>query len=158
MDAQRAKLRINLAQREFEVEGSENFVRAYAERLDQLLVWLTQQTAAAASLPPPRPDGNGLADGGSFGELLQRLPRSATDVDRMLVAGYFAQQSGADNGFATGEANHLLTEQGIKVGNPSQCVKQNLLAKRVFKHQGRYRVSQIGLDYLRQLVGTRLPG
>jgi hypothetical protein len=37
-------------------------------------------------------------------------------------------------------------------------VKQNLLAKRVFKHQGRYRVSQIGLDYLRQLVGTRLPG
>ena len=85
------------------------------------------------------------------------LLRLATDVDRMLVAGYFAQQSGADNGFATGD-NHLPTEQGVKVGNPSQCVKQNLLAKRVFKHQGRYRVSQIGLDYLRQLVGTRLPG
>jgi hypothetical protein len=159
VDAQRAKLRINLAQREFEVEGSENFVRAYAERLDQLLVWLTQQTAAAAGPPVPvGQEGDGLAAGGSFGELLQRLPRTATDVDRMLVAGYFAQQSGADNGFATGEANHLLTEQGVKVGNPSQCVKQNLLAKRVFKHQGRYRVSQIGLDYLRQLVNTRLPG
>ena len=158
-DAQRAKLRINLAQREFEVEGSENFVRAYAERLDQLLGWLTQQTAAAAGSPPPvRPDGDGLAAAGTFGELLQLLPRTATDVDRMLVAGYFAQQGGADNGFATGEANHLLTEQGVKVGNPSQCVKQNLVAKRVFKHQGRYRVSQIGLDYLRQLVGTRLPG
>jgi hypothetical protein len=159
VDAQRAKLRINLAQREFEVEGSENFVRAYAERLDQLLAWLAQQTAATASSPPPAgPDGDGLAAAGTFGELLQRLSRSATDVDRMLVAGYFAQQSGADNGFGTGEANHLLTEQGVKVGNPSQCVKQNLLAKRVFKHQGRYRVSQIGLDYLRQLVGTRLPG
>lgn len=159
MDAQRAKLRINLAQREFEVEGSENFVRAYAERLDQLLGWLTQQTAAAAGSPPPiRPDGDGLAAADTFGELLQRLPRTATDVDRMLVAGYFAQQGGADNGFGTGEANHLLTEQGVKVGNPSQCVKQNLVAKRVFKHQGRYRVSQIGLDYLRQLVGTRLPG
>jgi hypothetical protein len=159
VDAQRAKLRINLAQREFEVEGSESFVKAYAERLDQLLVWLTQQTAAAAGSPPPaRPEGDGLAAAGTFGELLQRLPRTATDVDRMLVAGYFAQQSGADNGFATGEANHLLTEQGVKVGNPSQCVKQNLLAKRVFKHQGRYRVSQIGFDYLRQLVGTRLPG
>jgi hypothetical protein len=159
VDAQRAKLRINLAQREFEVEGSENFVRAYAERLDQLLEWLTQQTAAAAgSLPPVRTDGDGLAVADSFGELLQRLPRTATDVDRMLVAGYFAQQGGADSNFATGEANHLLTEQGVKVGNPSQCVKQNLVAKRVFKHQGRYRVSQIGLDYLRQLVGTRLPG
>jgi hypothetical protein len=51
-----------------------------------------------------------------------------------------------------------LTEQGVKVGNPSQCVKQNLLAKRVFKHQGRYRVSQIGLDHLRQLIGAALPG
>ena len=35
----------------------------------------------------------------------------------MLVAGYFAQQRGADNGFATGEANTLLTEQGVKLGN-----------------------------------------
>jgi hypothetical protein len=159
VDEQRAKLRINLAQREFEVEGSESFVRTYAEQLDQLLARLTEQPAAAPQAPGPvRPNGDALPDTGTFGELLQRLPRTATDVDRMLVAGYFAQQRGADNGFATGEANTLLTEQGIKVGNPSQCVKQNLLAKRVFKHQGRYRVSQIGLDHLRQLVGAVLPG
>ena len=159
MDAQRAKLRINLAQREFEVEGSESFVKAYAERLDQLLGWLTRQTEGTVGSPAPaRPESDGLATAGTFGELIQRLPRAATDVDRILVAGYFAQQRGPDNGFGTGEANALLTEQGVKVGNPSQCVKQNLLAKRVFKHQGRYRVSQIGLDYLRQLVGTRIAG
>jgi hypothetical protein len=86
--------------------------------------------------------------------LLNRMPHGTTDVDRMLLAGYFAQQQGADNGFATGEAHTLLTDQGVKVDNPSQCVKQNLLAKRVFKHQGRYRVSQIGLDHLRQLLGS----
>ena len=159
MDAQRARLRINLAQREFEVEGSESFVRAYAERLDQLLARLTDPSfAPPKAAGPARPDGDVLPGAGTFGELLQRLPRTATDVDRMLVAGYFAQQRGADNGFATGEANTLLTEQGVKVGNPSQCVKQNLLAKRVFKHQGRYRVSQIGHDHLRQLVGAALPG
>ena len=159
MDAQRAKVRINLAQREFEVEGSESFVRAYAEQLDQLLARLTEQSAAAPKARGPASvDNDALPDTGTFGELLQRLPRTATDVDRMLVAGYFAQQRAGDNGFATGEANTLLTEQGVKVGNPSQCVKQNLLAKRVFKHQGRYRVSQIGLDHLRQLVGTILPG
>jgi hypothetical protein len=159
VDAQRAKLRINLTQREFEVEGSESFVRAYAERLDQLLARLTEQPAATRKTQGSiRPDGDALPDAGTFGELLQRLPRTATDVDRMLVAGYFAQQRGADNGFATGEANTLLTEQGVKLGNPSQCVKQNLLAKRVFKHQGRYRVSQIGLDHLHQLVGAVLPG
>ena len=154
MDAQRAKLRINLAQREFEIEGSESFVKAYAERLDQQLVRLTEQFEHATRSPAPaRQDGDGPIAADTFGELLQRLPRAATDVDRILVAGYFAQQKGADNGFGTGEANTLLTEQGVKVGNPSQCVKQNLLAKRVFKHQGRYRVSQIGLDYLRQLIG-----
>ena len=75
----------------------------------------------------------------------------------MLVAGYFAQQNGADSGFGTGEANTLLTEQGVKVGNPSQCVNRTS-AKRVFKHQGRYRISQIGLHYLRQLMGAALPG
>jgi hypothetical protein len=159
VDERRAKLRINLAQGEFEVEGSESFVAAYAGRLDQLLARLTEPSGAAPGTQPAAGSaGDGLSMTGTFGELLQRLPRSATDVDRILVAGFFAQQKGADNGFGTGEANALLTEQGVKVGNPSQCVKQNLLAKRVFKHQGRYRVSQIGLDYLRQLIGTVLPG
>jgi hypothetical protein len=27
----------------------------------------------------------------------------------------------------------------------------------VFKHQGRYRLSQTGIDYLRQLLGAELP-
>jgi hypothetical protein len=75
----------------------------------------------------------------------------------MLVAAYFTQ-SGPDNGFTPGEANALLAEQGITVGNPAQCVKQNLLARRVFKHQGRHRVSQIGLDHLRQLLGSTVTG
>jgi hypothetical protein len=79
-------------------------------------------------------------------------------VDRMLLAGYFAHLQSADRSFATGEASALLTEQGIKIGNPSQCVRQSLAAKRVFKHQGRYRVSQTGADHLRQMVGDALPG
>jgi hypothetical protein len=159
VDERRARLRINLAQREFEVEGSESFVRTYAERLDQLLGHLSEAPAGPSKAPAAAtPKGDGLAEASTFGELLQGLPRAASDVDRMLIAGYFAQQRGTDNGFGTGEANGLLTEQGVKVGNPSQCVKQNLLAKRVFKHQGRYRVSQIGLDYLRQLLGVALPG
>ena len=88
-----------------------------------------------------------------IGEWLEHLPRSATDVDRMLIAGYVAQLRSGDQSFGTGEANLLLTDQGIKVGNPSQCVKQNLVAKRVFRHLRRYRVSQTGLDHLRQLLG-----
>jgi hypothetical protein len=159
---QRARLRINLSQREFEVEGSESFVSAYAERFDRWLGRLggppDEAPAPAAAPPEPAPSLRPpAAPAHTFGELLHRLPRAASDVDRILAAGYFAYLRSADKSFSTGEANALLTEQGIKVGNPSQCVRQNLVAKRVFKHLGRYRVSQSGLDYLRQMLGSELP-
>lgn len=142
------RLRINLSAREFEVEGSETFVRGWAERFDELLKRLDE--------PLPRTKPAELATSGpheTFGEVLHRLPRTVTDVDRILVAGHFAQSQRADRSFATGEASALLAEQGIKVGNPSQCVKQNLIARRIFKHEGRYRVAQQGLDHLRRLLG-----
>jgi hypothetical protein len=158
--SERARLRVNLAQSEFEVEGSEAFVRTYAERFDALLDRLGRGTRPndppAASSPPTRTQPASppvlSLDGASLGELLHHLPRSATDVDRMLLAGHIAQSRSADNAFSTGEANTLLTEQGVKIGNPSQSVKQNVVARRVFRHQRRYRVSQIGLDHLAQLL------
>lgn len=158
MDETRARLKINLSQGEFEVEGSEAFVNRYVERIDALfaqfqngeaaerpavVVTATKTNGEIAKIDPPE----------NIGEWLEHMPRSATDVDRMLLAGYFAQRRSGDQSFGTGEANTLLTDQGIKVGNPSQCVKQNLVAKRVFRHQRRYRVSQTGLDQLRQLLG-----
>ena len=154
--SERARLRVNLAQSEFEVEGSEAFVRTYAERFDALLDRLGAPRRAgdppAAAAKPASAAGAVDRYGASLGELLHHLPRSATDVDRMLLAGHFAQSRSSDNAFSTGEANALLTEQGVKIGNPSQSVKQNLIAKRVFRHQRRYRVSQIGLDHLAQLL------
>ncbi len=164
MDETRARLKINLFQGEFEVEGSEAFVQRYAERIDDLFSRLHQgergegpvtlSAVAAPSASLSEVNGQSTIDApGHIGEWLEHLPRSSTDVDRMLLAGYFAQLRSGDQSFGTGEANTLLTDQGIKVGNPSQCVKQNLVAKRVFRHQRRYRVSQTGLDQLRQLLG-----
>jgi hypothetical protein len=159
VDGQRARLRINLSQREFEVEGSEAFVNAYAGRFEG---WLAAFDQAGEPASPSAPEARAepvapQVSAESFGELLHRLPRAASDVDRIMLAGYFSYLRSADKSFSTGEANTLLTEQGVKVGNPSQCVRQNLSAKRVFKHQGRYRVSQTGIDYLRQLLGAELP-
>ena len=171
MDDSRTRLRINLSQGEFEVEGSEDFVERYAERIDALFAGLagtrsSEPTLAAlpAATTAPRAAIAGPSNGAAtaapehLGEWLEHMPRSATDVDRMLLAGYYAQVRSADQCFGTGEANALLTDQGIKVGNPSQCVKQNLVAKRVFKHHRRYRVSQTGLDQLRQLLGPTFEG
>ncbi len=167
MDEIRTRLKINLSQGEFEVEGSEAFVERYAERIEvlveQLFVRLDSGQVAELQAAPVHAASAAVVDEESgtqtsdmpehIGEWLEHLPRSATDVDRMLLAGYFAQLRSGDQSFGTGEANTLLTDQGIKVGNPSQCVKQNLVAKRVFRHQRRYRVSQTGLDHLRQLLG-----
>ena len=166
LDSTKTRLKINLSQGEFEIEGSEAFVERYVERIDALFARLThgqsseptpQLPAVTAANTLNSVPANGASNTGSapehLGEWLEHMPRSATDVDRMLLAGYFAQVRSADQCFGTGEANALLTDQGIKVGNPSQCVKQNLVAKRVFKHLRRYRVSQTGLDQLRQLIG-----
>ncbi len=164
MGETRTRLKINLSLGEFEVEGSEAFVERYVERIDALFAKLANGKNENAVLPATNTvstldvsPSNAVPRNGSapshIGEWLEHMPRSATDVDRMLLAGYFAQLRSGDQSFGTGEAAILLTDQGIKVGNPSQCVKQNLVAKRVFKHQRRYRVSQTGLDHLRQLLG-----
>ena len=155
---QRGRLRINLTQREFEVEGSEEFVRGFADRIQELL----EQLDGPAPVPPGAPTAREAAppaetpssDLGTFGEFMLRLPSSATDVDKMLAAGFYVQANSADDAFSTADANRRLTEQGVKLGNPSQCVKQSLLAKRVFLlSKGRYRVSQPGRAHLRQLLG-----
>ena len=159
---QRGRLRINLSQREFEVEGSEEFVRSFADRIGELLdlldvgglpVAVNEAEAPAAATAAASPEALG-----SFGEFLLRLPSSATDVDKMLAAGFYVQTASADDAFGTSDANRRLLEQGIKLGNPSQCVKQSLLAKRVFMlNKGRYRVSQQGRAHLRQLLGPVVP-
>lgn len=161
MDAQ-ARLRVNLAQREFEVAGSEAFVRDWLPRIEALLARLDDvpphDEPAREPIAPPGPAPGGTVELGSFGEFLQRLPASATETDRMLAAGFWMQQRSADGSFATGDANRRLLEQGIKVGNASQCVRQSLAAKRVFVVQrGRFRVSQHGRLYLRQLMGPVVP-
>ncbi len=160
MDETRARLKINLSQGEFEVEGSEAFVERYAERIDALFSnfqkdqIIERPIISTTSVEAADANGESTIEAPQhIGEWLELMPRSATDVDRMLLAGYVAQLRSGDQSFGTGEANLLLTDQGIKVGNPSQCVKQNLVAKRVFRHQRRYRVSQTGLDQLRQLLG-----
>jgi hypothetical protein len=159
VDTIQTKLRVNLAQREFEVAGSEAFVREYAERIELLLERLAngaEPMFVAAAEPPPAREAD--TELGEFGAFIQRLPGTATEVDTMLAAGYYSQVNSADDTFATAEANKRLLEQGIKLGNPSQCVRQSLVAKRVFLvARGRFRVSQHGRAHLRQFLGSLVP-
>lgn len=156
---ERSRVRINLAQAEIEVEGSESFVDGFRPQLEALLGRLAEARAGAdpVRIPPPaeKPAEAPASDTPlpPFGEFLHHLPAGATEVDRMLAAGYYLQQLSADDSFATGDANKRLAEHGIKIGNPSQCVRQSLSARRVFTvSRGRFRVSQHGRAYLKQLT------
>jgi len=165
--SERSRVKINLAQGEIEVEGSEGFVAGFRAQLDALLERLaegrtgvpaaiSETTPAAQATAPAKPEpGVPLPP---FGEFLHHLPTSATEVDRMLAAGFYLQQLAADDSFATGDANKRLAEHGIKIGNPSQCVRQSLSARRVFTvSRGRFRVSQQGRTYLKQLTNGAIP-
>ncbi|MDX6749460.1 hypothetical protein SH611_06550 [Geminicoccaceae bacterium 1502E] len=160
MDRQ-ARLRVNLTEREYEIEGSEAFVERLAERLEAVMAELeaaSADPAAPATAPEARAEeraGDGL---GPFGEFIHHLPSAATEVDKMLAAGFYVQRQSHDDAFATGDASRKLSEHGVRLGNPSQCVKQSLLAKRLFMVQrGRYRISQTGRAHLRQLMGVVIP-
>jgi hypothetical protein len=151
-----ARVRINLSSKELEVEGSEQFVKEYAQTIETMLSALTSSKPVAPISPgtgiiPP----GGSSDSGipmPFGEYLHSFPSSITDVDKVLIAGYYFESQSADKSFTTTSARELLQEQSIKVGNPSACVTKNKNAKRVYvKTKGIFRVSQEGITYIDSL-------
>ncbi|MEZ5845244.1 MAG: hypothetical protein R3C70_00700 [Geminicoccaceae bacterium] len=157
----RVRLRIDLGGREIEIEGPESFVEKYATRLEEMMDRLLQDAVAGEMLPaetPAAPPDTGSEepkrDLGPLGAFLHHLPNSATEVDKMLAAGFYLEQKSPDGTFVTADANRRLAEHGIRIGNASQCVRQSLMAKRVFTFaRGRYKVSQDGRRYLDRLMG-----
>jgi len=152
------RVRVSLVAGELEVEGDEEFVAKYDGDLKDMLRRLKEQAV-------PRPTGGATAAGSShrtdgagnakeFGEAIHSLPKGSSGTDQILVAGYYAAAGSADGTFATSEANSLLVEQGIKLSNPSQSLKNGLAAKRVFKVGKRFKLSKTGEDSIRSNIGA----
>jgi hypothetical protein len=152
-----SRIRINLSTKEFEVEGSEQFVKEYADKIENLLSALTSSKPPTPTHSPEINSSSPIVTANmelpaAFGEYLHTFPSSITDVDRMLIAGFYIQSQSADNSFVTASANELLKEQGIKLANPADCVAKNKNAKKVFPlAKGKYRVSQTGITYIGNL-------
>lgn len=154
---ERFRIRINLSQQEFEIEGSKEFVQSYSDRIEELLGAFGQPVLHSLKTESDDRSETDL-DLGSYGEFLQSMPNSSTEVDKILATGFYLQRQSGDQTFNTADSNRSLAEHGIRIGNPSQCVRQSLTAKRVFMvTRGRYRVSQQGRAYLRQLMGSIIP-
>jgi hypothetical protein len=159
--AEQARVRISLSAGDLEVEGTEDFVRQYADSITTLIDRLEElpaihrvsPQAEALASSTPRAATASAAERREFGEVLHSLPSNASGSDRILVAGSYAQQASGDNTFSTGEANQLLLGQGVKLSNPSQALKNAIAAKRIFKVGKRYRVSKTGEEHLKSLIG-----
>jgi hypothetical protein len=162
-----ARVRVSLSTGELEIEGPETFIAQYDSHVQEILKRLADPTAitfepspndqagtsAATSAATPSDLSNGFPE---FGEMVHRLPKGTTGTDQILVAGYYVSRRRADRTFPTAEASRLLIEQGIKLPNASQSVKNNIVAKRVFKTGKVFKLSRDGLERVGQLLG--LPG
>jgi hypothetical protein len=152
------RVRVSLVAGELEIEGDEEFVAKYEADLKDILRRLKEQP-----VPQPvggkvgvRPSGGAVGTGTAkeFGEAIHSLPKGSSGTDQILVAGYYAATGSTDGTFATSEANSLLVEQGIKLSNPSQALKNGLAAKRVFKVGKRFKLSKTGDDSIRSFIGA----
>jgi hypothetical protein len=154
---ERIRLKINLHSREFEIESSEEFLRSHetwAARLVEQLLAPHAATALPREASPRADDEVTLRmESAPFGEALSLLPRGTSDVDKVLVAALFAQRANPAGVFTTRDASRALVEQSENITNPSQCVKQNVKTKRVFRHQGAYRLSRDGEARVAELLG-----
>ena len=152
------RIRVSFGASTLELEGSPEWVAQYDADVKKMLDRLSDvpQALGVTPIAPASQPGTSSTSpdtGTDFGELLHSLPKGASATDQILLAGWFAQQRKADSAFATRDANALLLEHGVKVGNASQSMTNNLKAKRVFKTAGGYRVSKTGIDHLEELTG-----
>jgi hypothetical protein len=153
------KLRVSLATGEFELQGPESFVAQYDQFTRPLLERLASSQPQDFKPPGAATDGGPSQSGSStgevpeFGEAIHRLPRGTSGTDQILLAGFYASLRHAERTFATAEASKLLVEQGIKVSNPSQSLKNNMDGKRVFRVGNRFKISREGQDRVNALLG-----
>ena len=163
MEGQTARLKINLAAREIEIEGSESFVREYAAKFEDMLSLVWEPVDESPS-PSPSPSSDGVNPEqpivtvplpASFGEYFSQFPNKMADTDRALIAGYYFQEHAEDKLFATKDVNTLLEEQGLKLANTSDCIGKAKKSRKVFAKDGKYKVSISGRDYINSLLAPQ---
>ena len=158
MSEGRIRIRANRSSGELEVEGPEPRVTEWWDKL-----WPDVGGSASGARPEAGTQRSmvpSISNGGQlpavFGEFFTEFRSDITDVDKILIAGAFAQAQDAERLFTTKAANQLLLDQNIKVTNASENVRRLTQSKRVFVvSDGRFRVSASGAEYLKTLKSVQ---
>jgi hypothetical protein len=161
-----SRIRISIGGAELDLQGDAAFIDKYDDTIQALLAKLTSltpsdtqvNTTRQAAMVPPAPLTVGstaapaLEAGDDFGEVYHRVPRSATNVDKALVAAWFLHRSKEAKVIETRAVSSLLVEQGVRLSNASQAMTNNLNRKFVFKSGGGYRMSREGIEFVERLL------
>lgn len=165
----KAKIRINLNLREFEIEGSETFINSHSAKIESFLEILKtappiapepkphhkekESTEGKAAKTPSVHKGNSDSIPDTFGEYYHDMPKKSKEADKILLAGHFIQSKSDDNLFSTREASSVLLEQGVKLSNPAVFIGQCEKSKHIIKiSKGKFRVSKTGLEHIAELL------
>ena len=151
--------RINLKEQELEISGDSQLFEKFENDFKNLIEKLKSSRNTPNWKTEVKKDNNNQNPSSinepkaeSFGEYYSKFPRDIKDVDKILIAGYFSQLQNENNIFSTNDASTLLVDQGVKLSNPSAFLNSNLKAKKVFKHNGNFRISELGIEYLKEIV------
>ena len=161
----KTRIRINLNTREVEFEGSEAFIEKYDDVIKEFIEKIkspqpfqTSENNSDTYVKVPEDDtgqsaatsfSNGLPD--SFGEYYTKFPRNIKVVDKILIAGYYVQVKNDDGLFSPKDAADLLTEQNVQITNASAFIKALVNTGKLFKHLGKYKVSENGIEQIAQM-------
>jgi hypothetical protein len=168
-----SRIKINLNTGEFELEGSEEFVKSQISALPDIIqkvcsilpkpvethhqIHVEEQNHAQVVLTP-KLDNDVIGNiPNNFGEWFNRYPKKLQQGDLVLLTGYFQQKISEDNAFETSEVTNLLKEQGLKLSNPAKFLKSLQESKLaiIFEKRGklnRFRISPDGESRIKELL------
>ena len=157
----RVRLRINLINGEFEIDGNSDFIiEHFGERINSYLDIIQSDKGINKenAIIRPNPNKSEILVGtipDNFGEYFNKFSKSISNVDKLLIASYFIQSTQESKSFLVKDASDLLIEQGIKLSNSAAFNNLNLNTKRIFKLTGKaFRVSDIGKEYIKNLLNN----
>lgn len=170
------KLYINIKTGEISIEGSENFVSAQMESLEDIVSLIQIETATYSAQSQngstdPEDSGEAELEGDAsvekpagalvvpdvFGEWLHMFSDEISAQDKALITACFVQKKSENNDFKTSQINKSLKDHGIKLANATNTLRQIEKKKLIFQTRkvGKLsfkRVSEDGVKHLKSLL------
>jgi len=137
----KAKIKINLNEGLFEIEGTEDFIEKNAVMIKDFFDKSNQKVIKPAPENKTN-DSNNILDQ-TFDDYLDNFKEELQNVDSLLLACYYLENNSEGKSFIKKDANDLLKKHGIKLSNPTVSYKG--LAGCIYDNNGgTFKVSKEG--------------